>query len=287
MEIREILIKEIRIRENIRAYEMELNELMRSIKDNGLLQPIGVKEEEKGYTIIWGHRRFNACKKLGWKSIPAVIFLTKEDDLSEEEFFVINATENIQRKDVNLKEFGRVCKILKKNMSNSEIASRLSVPTHRVVNALNEISRVPIKWQGKVRTMNGEPEKKGDIPLSTASKVMSFKGLTGKQKDDLLEDVSKNETGYLEISYLAGFLRKGLTIAEAKKQLDKYKLVTFKVLLEKKQFNEFLDKYNNVQADFLIDTLNARAGDSNFAVKVGQNYDSSIKNNKGKIENDE
>jgi len=272
MIIQELPIKEIKVKENIRQFDLELNEIMRSIKDNGLLQPIGVKEEKIGYTIIWGNRRLQACKKLGWKNVPAVIFIGKDEDMSEEEFFIINATENIQRKNNNLKEFGRVCKILKKTMGDSEIGARLGVPTTRVRSALAEIGRVPVKWQGKVRLMNSEREKEGDIPLGTASRVMAFTGLTPKQKDDLLEDVSKNDTSYVFTSYLAGFLKKGYTIQEARKKLDNYKLINIKCLVKKKNFEEFLEKYNSA-SDFVIDTFNQRAKDDEFAVKVGQNYE--------------
>lgn len=273
MEIREIQISKIKEKENIRQYEFELNEIMRSIKDNGLLQPIGVKEEEDGfYTIIWGHRRLNACKKLGWRNIPAVIFLTKDQELTEEDFFVLNATENLQRRDNNLKEFGRICKILRRTMSKSEISARLGVPTSRVNSALSEIDRIPVKWQKKIRLMNGEKNKEGDIPLSTASKVIAFTGLTPVQKDALLEEVSKNDIPYVTTSYIAGFMRRGLTAKESIKKLNEYKLIQVKCLVKRKDFEDFMTKYEST-TDFVVDSFNKATNDNSFAVKIGMNYE--------------
>ena len=69
MKIQEIPIKEIKILDNIRQIikEQEMPYLMQSIKENGLLQPIGVKADKVGYTLIWGFRRLMAYKKLAQK----------------------------------------------------------------------------------------------------------------------------------------------------------------------------------------------------------------------------
>jgi ParB family chromosome partitioning protein len=54
--------------------------LAKSIAAQGLLQPIVVIQKPQGgrYEVLAGHIRFEACKKLGWKSIPAVIRETRE-----------------------------------------------------------------------------------------------------------------------------------------------------------------------------------------------------------------
>jgi ParB family chromosome partitioning protein len=52
-----------------------LNDLMRSILEKGLLQPIIVRmiNDKNYYEIVAGYRRYFACKKLGWKKIPCQI----------------------------------------------------------------------------------------------------------------------------------------------------------------------------------------------------------------------
>lgn len=53
----------------------EVDQLMLSIQTSGLLQPIvlTVAPTGEGYSILAGHQRFEACRKLGWTSIPAII----------------------------------------------------------------------------------------------------------------------------------------------------------------------------------------------------------------------
>lgn len=274
MEIREIKINDVEFKENIRQGHLDeqIPELMTSIKDYGLLEPIGVKEEPNNrYTLVWGYRRITACNKLGWKSIPAVIFLKSDDTMTEEEFFLINATENIQRKNNSLLEFGRVCKILRKTMSVSEIASRLSVPHRRVASALNELQRIPKKYQSRVRIMSGgEREKKGDIPLSTASKISRFYGLTKEQKEQVYEQVSLNDLGYYDVYFMISMLKNGYSMQEAKDKLNQYKVFSTKVFANKERLSNEMKKLEiESEGDFFIYSMNRLYG-KDFLIKPSQ-----------------
>lgn len=75
-----------------------LNDLMRSILEKGLLQPIIVRMINNNiyYEIVAGNRRYSACKKLGWKKIPCQIV-----DITDMEAFEISIVENVQRKTLN------------------------------------------------------------------------------------------------------------------------------------------------------------------------------------------
>lgn len=71
----------------------EQEELLESIKENGLLEPITVRFLSEGkYEIISGHRRVNACKKLGISKIPATI-----KELSKDEAVVAMVDSNLHR----------------------------------------------------------------------------------------------------------------------------------------------------------------------------------------------
>ena len=107
-----------------------LNGLMRSILENGLLQPIIVRiiNDKNHYEIVAGYRRYSACKKLGWKKIPCQIV-----DLTDIEAFEISIVENVQRKTLNpLDEAKAFKKYVYDNGwgSASELATKLgkSVP---------------------------------------------------------------------------------------------------------------------------------------------------------------
>ncbi len=75
-----------------------LNDLMRSILEKGLLQPIIVRmiNNNINYEIVAGNRRYYACKKLGWKKISCQLV-----DITDMEAFEISIVENVQRKTLN------------------------------------------------------------------------------------------------------------------------------------------------------------------------------------------
>jgi len=72
--------------------EKFITELMRSIKSVGLLQPILVRCVGDRYVTIFGNHRLEACKRLGWKKIKALVA-----NVSPEEAFLLQVVENIQR----------------------------------------------------------------------------------------------------------------------------------------------------------------------------------------------
>lgn len=71
--------------------------LAADMKKNGLVQPILVRPrtDGPGYDLVSGHRRHAAATTLGWTSIDAVI-----RPMNEEEAYLINLTENVQREDL-------------------------------------------------------------------------------------------------------------------------------------------------------------------------------------------
>ena len=79
--------------------EENLNDLVNSIKERGVIQPIIVRKSNTNnsqYEIIAGERRWLAAKKAGLNEIPVVV--TDADDLKSLEFAII---ENVQRHDLN------------------------------------------------------------------------------------------------------------------------------------------------------------------------------------------
>ena len=69
-----------------------ISDLILNIKERGLLQPIMVRRIDRGYEIIFGRHRLEACRRLGYKEIPAII-----KECSEEDAIFIQIAENIQR----------------------------------------------------------------------------------------------------------------------------------------------------------------------------------------------
>ncbi len=78
--------------------EESLNDLEKSIKERGIIQPIIVRRsnENSKYEIIAGERRWLAAQKAGLHEVPVVV--TEADDLKSLEFAIV---ENVQRNDLN------------------------------------------------------------------------------------------------------------------------------------------------------------------------------------------
>ncbi|MFA5317678.1 MAG: ParB/RepB/Spo0J family partition protein [Dehalococcoidales bacterium] len=74
----------------------KLRDLIQSIKEKGLIQPVVVRPVGGGYELIAGERRLRAAKELGIAQVPAVIKDVKDDEALE-----IALIENIQRDDLN------------------------------------------------------------------------------------------------------------------------------------------------------------------------------------------
>ncbi len=85
----------------------KLEELSVSIKNNGIIQPILVRPDGDQYKIIFGERRFRACKLLNLKTIPAMV-----ETVKDEKAHVIALIENIQREGLNAIEEGEAYKKL-------------------------------------------------------------------------------------------------------------------------------------------------------------------------------
>ncbi len=77
-------------------HDLEMKELMDSIEESGIIHPILVRPKEGGeYEVISGHRRWEACKELGIKQVPAKVLYLDDDEAT-----VLMVNSNIQREHV-------------------------------------------------------------------------------------------------------------------------------------------------------------------------------------------
>ncbi len=96
---RELLIDEIspnRFQPRNYFDDDKLEELVTSIRENGILQPVVVQKTETGYELVVGERRWRASKKAGLKKIPAVI-----REVTDAQALELAIIENIHRQDLN------------------------------------------------------------------------------------------------------------------------------------------------------------------------------------------
>ena len=113
--------------------EDSLQELADSIKQFGIIQPLGVQKKDKYYEIIAGERRWRAARIAGLKEVPVII-----KDYSEQEVVEIALIENIQREDLNPIEEAQAYKRLLEeyNLKQDEVAERVSKSRTAVTNSM-------------------------------------------------------------------------------------------------------------------------------------------------------
>ena len=90
---RMVAITDVKLSKRVRRDKGDLRGLADSIDKRGLLQPIGLTSDNE---LIWGERRYLACKLLKWTEIPAVV-PTGMDDLADR--LAAERDENTERKD--------------------------------------------------------------------------------------------------------------------------------------------------------------------------------------------
>tara|TARA_B100000965_G_C19580532_1_gene753301 strand:- start:1339 stop:2193 length:855 start_codon:yes stop_codon:yes gene_type:complete len=116
--------------------ESKLEELSRSIKKNGMIQPIAVRKNKSSsepYEIVAGERRWLAAQKAGLHTVPIRIL-----DLNDSETLEVAIVENIQREDLNIIEEAKGYKRLNEEFGydQDKIAVMMSRSRSHVSNTL-------------------------------------------------------------------------------------------------------------------------------------------------------
>ena len=113
--------------------EDELNELAKSIRQHGIIQPLVLRKVGNKYEIIAGERRFKASFIAGLTKVPAVVI-----DLNDNESAEVAIVENIQRKNLSaLEEAKSYKKLLDRGyLTQEELATRMGKTQGAISNKL-------------------------------------------------------------------------------------------------------------------------------------------------------
>ncbi|HEM1266184.1 TPA: ParB/RepB/Spo0J family partition protein [Listeria monocytogenes] len=172
-----------------------INELRDSIKIHGVLQPIILRNTDKGYEIVVGERRFRAAKEAKLKEIPAVV-----RDLTEEEMMELSVIENLQREDLSPLEEAESYQFLMKKLglTQAKLAERVGKSRPYIANFVRLLTlpeevqvmlRDGLLSAGHGRVLLGLKLKKNIIP--TAKKTVA-QGLTVRQLEDVVNNLNEN-----------------------------------------------------------------------------------------------
>jgi len=101
--------------------EQTLDELARSLKRDGVLQPVIVRQSEDGYELIAGERRWRAAQRAGLLKIPAII-----REVADERVLELALVENLQREELNPLEEAHAYQMLldELGLTQQEVADR-------------------------------------------------------------------------------------------------------------------------------------------------------------------
>src|SRR5205807_9239909 len=110
-----------------------LEELVSSIKQAGLLQPVVVRRANGGYELIAGARRLRACQQLVWERIPAV-----QRDADDRTLLTLALIENLQRDDLSPVDEARGYErlIAEFKLAQQDVADAVGRDRSTVANAL-------------------------------------------------------------------------------------------------------------------------------------------------------
>jgi ParB family chromosome partitioning protein len=118
----------------------KMAELVASIREKGIIQPLVVRKREDHYQIIAGERRWRASQKAGLHEVPVVIL-----DVTEDTAFEMALIENLQREDLNPIEEAEAYRHLidRYELTQEEAARRVGKDRTSVTNALR-LLRLPL-----------------------------------------------------------------------------------------------------------------------------------------------
>ena len=113
--------------------EEQLLELVESIREHGLIQPLIVREVAGKFELIAGERRWRACSRLELKEVPIIVRTASDRDVLE-----LALIENLQREDLNpIEEAEAYSRLAREfHLKQEEIAQRVGKNRATVANAM-------------------------------------------------------------------------------------------------------------------------------------------------------
>ncbi|MCX5906140.1 MAG: ParB/RepB/Spo0J family partition protein, partial [Deltaproteobacteria bacterium] len=147
----------------------QLQELVESIREKGILQPLMVRRKAGGFELIAGERRWRAAQKAGVKEVPIII-----KDISDSELLELSLIENIQREDLNPVEEGEAYKGLMEqfHLTQEEISKKVGKDRSTITNTLRLLKLPPEIRQSLIE---------GTVTMGHARAFLSLEG-PDKQK---------------------------------------------------------------------------------------------------------
>ncbi len=169
--------------------------LSRSIKEQGVLQPIVVQPSDEGYELVAGERRWTAARQAGLEKIPARIIQRRKPV----ELLEIALVENLQREDLNPLDIANGYHRLSVEfgLTHQDIADKVGTDRSTVTNMLR-ILNLPLEIRDCIRS--------GEISMGHARALLSLE--TVEEQLDALERIRQGGLSVRATEALGGEKRK-------------------------------------------------------------------------------
>ncbi|MGR3318536.1 MAG: ParB/RepB/Spo0J family partition protein [Candidatus Anammoxibacter sp.] len=239
----------------VRFESVEMEKMIESIRENGILQPIIVRPVQKGYEIVAGERRWRGARELGLKEIPVVV-----KELTDEKAMEIALVENLQRADLNpMEKAVAYDNLIKKHkLTQEEVAKRLSVDRSSVANIIrllelpeevqDNVSRGTISM-GHARALLGTKDK--EARKEVCGKIIR-EGLSVRQTETIVSELKNDKRPVRKAN---NFVKKSSIILDLEDRLRKS--LKTKVSLREKHGRGKLtvEFHNNKQLEQILTKL--------------------------------
>ena len=195
--------------------EERIEDLARSIRSNGIIQPIVVRRVGQDYEIIAGERRWRAAQRAGLLKVPVVV-----RDIPEERLLAVALIENIQREDLNPIEEAHAYRRLADefHLTQEQIADAVGKDRSSIANYVR-LLRLPLEARENVAS--------GALTMGHARALLSLPDEAAQlraSRDVLARSLSVRETEALVKKLLAPPAPKGAPVADVHTRAAEEKL---------------------------------------------------------------
>ncbi|HEV2227201.1 MAG TPA: ParB/RepB/Spo0J family partition protein, partial [Nitrososphaerales archaeon] len=161
---------------NVRKSPGDVGDLVDSVKEKGILEPVLARPIGGRYELVVGSRRFEAARIAGLKKIPAIV-----RPMTDEEAIIVSLVENIQRRDIEPEEeYDAIVALRKANPraygSPDQIAKALGKSRRYIddrINAVEAVRSIRRESKGTEISVKQAPlakeRRKGVLPVKHAT----------------------------------------------------------------------------------------------------------------------
>jgi ParB family transcriptional regulator, chromosome partitioning protein len=176
--------------------EAKIDELSKSIREHGIIQPLILNKKGDKYVIVAGERRWRAAKLIGMREVPGIVMNLSDNDILE-----ISLIENIQRQDLNpieeanaykklIKDFGFKQEQLSEKIGKSRAAIANCMRLLNLDDRVQEYIINGLITEGHGRSLLALENK--DLQYKLSLRIIK-EGLTVRQVENYIKNINNKK----------------------------------------------------------------------------------------------